>query len=83
MPKRIKSLRKKRPQIRVRGCNFCKKKTLPEWKDPQELRRFLSERGRILAASRTGLCAKHQRKLTVAIKRARHLALLPFVLQVQ
>lgn len=74
MPKRvIKRFRVKR------NCPFCQKKELPNWKNPDELRRFTSERGRIIAASKNGLCAKHQRKLAVAIKRARHLGLLPFV----
>jgi len=50
-----------------------------DYKDMQRLRRHLSERGKIEPRRKTGACAKHQRSLTVAIKRARHVALLPFV----
>ena len=49
-----------------------------DYKDVAKLRRFISERGKILPRRVTGTCARHQRDLTVAIKRARHLALLPF-----
>ncbi|OGY09658.1 MAG: 30S ribosomal protein S18 [Candidatus Blackburnbacteria bacterium RIFCSPHIGHO2_01_FULL_44_64] len=59
-------------------CPFCQTNTIPTYKSPEELQRFVSDRGRILPRLRTGICAKHQRKLAQAIKRARHLALLPF-----
>ena len=49
-----------------------------DYKDVAKLRRFISERAKILPRRVTGTCARHQRQLTVAIKRARHLALLPF-----
>ncbi len=49
-----------------------------DYKDVAKLRRFISERGKILPRRVTGTCARHQRALTVAIKRARHLALLPY-----
>jgi small subunit ribosomal protein S18 len=49
-----------------------------DYKEPGRLRRFVSDRGKIEARRKTGTCAKHQRALTVALKRARHLALLPF-----
>ena len=68
-----------RRRIERQVCYFCTNKTLPDYKEVDALRRFVSERGRILARTRTGACAKHQRRLTVEIKRARHLALLPFV----
>ncbi len=60
-------------------CPFCldKVKTI-DYKDANLLRQYISERGRILARRRTGTCAKHQRKLARAIKRARHIALLPY-----
>jgi small subunit ribosomal protein S18 len=60
-------------------CAFCleKKRTI-DYKDVSTLRRFLTERGKIKSRRKTGTCAKHQRRLAVAIKRARHLALLPF-----
>lgn len=73
---------KRRPR-RVREvtapCYFCKSKTSPDYKEVDNLRRYLSERGKILGRAKTGTCAKHQRSLTHALKRARHLALLPFV----
>ena len=50
-----------------------------DFKDTAKLRRYLSERGKILPRRTTGTCAAHQRQLTVAIKRARHIALLPYV----
>ena len=50
-----------------------------DYKDTAKLRRYLSERGKILPRRTTGICAAHQRQLTVAIKRARHIALLPYV----
>ncbi|WP_163655402.1 30S ribosomal protein S18 [Listeria sp. PSOL-1] len=50
-----------------------------DYKDVELLKKFVSERGKILPRRVTGTCAKHQRKLTVAIKRARQMALLPFV----
>jgi len=62
-----------------RNCFFCKEKAEPSFKEVANLSRFLSERGRIIGRDRSGMCARHQRKLTAEIKRARHLALLPFV----
>jgi len=61
-------------------CSFCSEKVeVIDYKDPTKLRRYISDRGKIEPRRRTGVCAKHQRALTVAIKRARHLALLPYV----
>jgi len=63
-----------------KACYFCVNNLKDvEYKDPQLLRRFLSSYLKILPRKRTGVCAKHQRKLSTAIKRARILALLPFV----
>jgi len=61
-------------------CSFCadKVKTI-DYKDPSKLHRYISDGGKIESRRRTGTCAKHQRVLAVAIKRARHLALLPYV----
>ena len=62
-----------------RICRFCEQKIYYiDYKDEKLLRRFLSERSKILPRRITGTCAKHQRILTQALKRARHLALLPF-----
>lgn len=64
---------------RKKVCSFCVDKVENiDYKDVAKLRRFISERAKILPRRVTGTCARHQRELTVAIKRARHLALLPF-----
>lgn len=64
---------------RRKVCGFCVDKVENiDYKDIAKLRRFLSERAKILPRRVTGTCAHHQRELTVAIKRARHLALLPY-----
>jgi small subunit ribosomal protein S18 len=60
-------------------CKFCIKKATIDWKDAGGLKRFTSERGKIMPRRITGTCAKHQRELATAIKRARSLALLPYV----
>ena len=73
-------MNKKRGRRKKRVCNFCVEKVNPcDDKDVAKLRRFISERGKILPRRITGNCAKHQRVLTTAIKRARHLALLPYI----
>ena len=61
------------------GCFFCHEKREPAFLEIEILERFTSDRGKILGRDRTGNCQKHQRLLTVAIKRARYLALLPFI----
>lgn len=64
---------------RKKVCAFCVDRAeFIDYKDVAKLRRFISERGKILPRRVTGTCAYHQRALTVAIKRARHLALLPY-----
>ena len=64
---------------RKKVCGFCVDKVESiYYKDVARLRRYISERAKILPRRVTGTCARHQRELTVAIKRARHLALLPF-----
>ena len=65
---------------RKKVCQFCvDKATVIDYKDAAKLRRFISERSKILPRRTTGTCAAHQRQLTEAIKRARQIALLPFV----
>ena len=65
---------------RRKVCSFCVDKVKEiDYKDPLQLRRYISDRGKIEPRRKTGTCAKHQRLLAVAIKRARHLALLPYV----
>ena len=66
---------------RKKVCVFCADKTNAgiDYKDVNKLKRYVSERGKILPRRITGNCAKHQRALTTAIKRARHVALMPYV----
>ena len=64
---------------RKKVCVFCGKDNVIDYKDTNKLKRYISERGKILPRRITGNCAKHQRALTVAIKRARHIALMPYV----
>jgi small subunit ribosomal protein S18 len=73
-----------RPERRVfhrrKVCRFCTDSNIKiEYKDPGSLKYFISEKGKIIPRRITGNCALHQRELTVAIKRARSIALLPFV----
>jgi len=65
---------------RRKFCSFCADKAEAiDYKDPLKLRSYISSRGKIEPRRKTGVCARHQRALAVAIKRARHLALLPCV----
>ena len=71
---------KARPRKRKKVCSFCVDKIAHiDYKDTAKLKRYLSERGKILPRRTTGTCAAHQRQLTVAIKRARQIALLDYV----
>jgi small subunit ribosomal protein S18 len=64
---------------RRKACPFCVDKVIKiDYKDAGRLRRFISDRSRMEPKRKTGVCAGHQRELSVAIKRARHLALIPF-----
>lgn len=66
-------------RTRRKVCAFCADKVeVIDYKDVAKLRKFTSERGKILPKRMTGNCARHQRELTIAIKRARHIALLPY-----
>ena len=66
---------------RKKVCVFCgEKDNVIDYKDVAKLKRYVSERGKILPRRITGNCAKHQRALTVAIKRARHISLMPYVM---
>lgn len=70
----------KKKKIKVpKNCQFCNEKIEPSFKDVAVLSKYMSERGRIQGRDRTGVCALHQRKVTREVKRARHLAMLPFV----
>ena len=69
-----------RGRKRRKVCSFCVDEVQQiNYKDTAKLRRYISERGKILPRRTTGTCAMHQRQLTVAIKRARQIALLPYV----
>jgi len=73
----IRRDRSRRPRRKV--CSFCVDKVEKiDYKDVAKLRRFTTERGKILPRRISGNCAKHQRQVTIAIKRARNIALLPF-----
>lgn len=73
-------MRRRPSRRRKKVCVFCGKENNEiDYKDVAKLRKYVSERGKILPRRITGNCAKHQRALTVAIKRARHIALMPYV----
>ena len=66
-------------RIKKKVCAFCADKNLViDYKDADKLKKYVSEKGKILPRRVTGLCAKHQREVTFAVKRARHIALLPY-----
>ncbi|MBT9260009.1 MAG: 30S ribosomal protein S18 [Clostridiales bacterium] len=73
---------KKERKRRRKVCAFCVDKIdYIDYKDTSRLRRYISERGKILPRRVTGNCARHQRQLTTAIRRARFMALLPYVIE--
>ena len=75
------SMKKRMGRRRKKVCVFCADTTnVIDYKDVNKLKRYVSERGKILPRRITGTCAKHQRTLTVAVKRARQIALLPYTL---
>lgn len=79
-PARRPARRKRRIYHRRKVCRFCADSSLViDYKDSKQLRYFITERGKIIPRRISGTCATHQRALTLAIKRARAIALLPFV----
>jgi len=65
---------------RKKVCTFCAdNKKVIDYKNSKDLEKFITEKGKILPRRVTGVCAKHQREITTAIKRARHIGLLPYV----
>ena len=73
-PKRYKK------QIRRKVCAFCADKTTSiDYKDVNRFRKYITEKGKIVPRRQTGACARHQRMVTQAIKRARYMALIPYV----
>ena len=74
------NVRIRKPKRKV--CAYCADKNLViDYKQVEKLKKYVSEKGKILPRRVTGLCAKHQRDLTIAVKRARHIALLPFTME--
>ena len=73
------TVKKRAPRRRRKVCVFCGKDNTIDYKDVNKLKRYVSERGKILPRRVTGNCAKHQRAITVAVKRARHMAIMPYV----
>lgn len=71
-------LLRRRSAGRRKVCRFCVEKSAIDYKDYRTLANFLTERGKIIPSRITGNCARHQRQLTTAIKRARNVALLPY-----
>lgn len=63
---------------RAKRCPLCKGEVVVDYKDVSVLKKHVSERGKILARARTGICSSHQRQVTRNIKRARYVALMPF-----
>ena len=76
-------MKKRMPRRKKKDCAFCADKTGAgvDYKDVNKLKRYVSERGKILPRRITGNCSKHQRAITVAVKRARHLALMPYTVE--
>lgn len=76
------SMKRRVTRRRKKVCAFCVDKTKSgiDYKDVNKLKRYVSERGKILPRRINGNCAKHQRALTVAVKRARHISLMPYTL---
>ena len=74
------SMKRRAPRRRKKVCVFCGENNgVIDYKDTNKLKRYVSERGKILPRRITGNCAKHQRAVTVAVKRARHMAIMPYV----
>lgn len=76
---RTRTPRKKLRKRRKKVCVFCTERMEPDYKKQSTLRRMTTELGKIMPRRMTGVCSKHQRHLALAVKRARHIALLPFV----
>lgn len=61
------------------ACFYCKQKTEPVYKDIDTIRKVVTERGKIIGRMQSGVCQKHQKMLALAVKRARYLALIPYI----
>ena len=66
-------------KVRKKVCVLCSDKNFElDYKNPEQLKKFINDKGKILPRRATGACAKHQREITLAVKRARHIAILPY-----
>jgi small subunit ribosomal protein S18 len=74
----LKKKMKKTSPSETKTCFFCDTKTTPNYKEVENLDRFVTTRGKIVGKKRSGLCARHQRRLAQEVKRARHLGLITF-----
>ena len=75
-------MKRRSPRRRKKVCVFCGENNgVIDYKNVAMLKKYVSERGKILSRRITGTCAKHQRAMTVAIKRARHIALMPYTVE--
>jgi small subunit ribosomal protein S18 len=81
MAKQKRPTTRRRKPVVAKECYFCKEHKVPSYIDGKILERYMTDRGKIIGRSRSGLCATHQNRLTAAIKHARHLALLPFIVR--
>lgn len=75
-------LRKQYRPVRGLKCPFCQSGKNPDYKKVETLMNYLTDRGKIISRGRTGICARHQRRLAREVKRARHLALLSFITKI-
>ncbi|MCJ7805696.1 30S ribosomal protein S18 [Patescibacteria group bacterium] len=75
-----KKRKSSKPRVKpvATNCPFCKAGSNPNYKDVDTIEKFITDRAKIIGKSRSGLCAKHQRQLSRAVKQARHIGLLPF-----
>jgi len=73
--------RVRRRIVRPKDCFFCKQGITPDYKDIETLKNVVTERGKIMPRMHSGVCQNHQHLLSKSIKRARHLALLPYIVR--
>lgn len=82
MAKSRKPMRRMKKSVQVPAeCYFCKENKTPVYSDTSVILRYVTDRGKITARSRNGLCSKHQRQMSDSVKYARHLALIPFIVR--
>lgn len=74
-----KVVKKFRKPAKKKVCAFCVSNETIDYKDVAKIRKYITEKGKILPRRQTGVCSQHQRELSTAIKRARNMALLPYV----